>query len=180
MKSRRGFTLIEMMVAVAVVSLLAAVAVPLTTHAVRRQKLRSTTRLMMVNLKNAQSSAAMGKDLSAYGFGFGSGSGFGPAVTPRARYAGLVINSDGYQTFIDADDLPYSGNEVTVRWVQFDEGTNPQTEIVSPPPGTVIQFRSNGTLLSGAATQIVIRDSETGQQQTIEINVAGNMRIIAP
>src|SRR5438067_1167295 len=58
---RRGFTLLEMVVALAIVATLLAVGLPLFAHAKRRNDLNDATRTALSNIRSARSLGSTGR-----------------------------------------------------------------------------------------------------------------------
>jgi prepilin-type N-terminal cleavage/methylation domain-containing protein len=175
-RSRRGVTLIEMVVVLGIVAIIAMVAIPTFGKVRREQKLRSECRKIYATIRQTQNAIATGKDLAAYLPPPASGQP--PPTTTRAKAGGIIVQSTSYSTYLDIDDNPSSGNEVTLKTVDFTLDTDEPVGIALPSPGTRIQLRSNGTLNGGAAVPIELTDPSTGAVCRIEVSVTGGARIL--
>lgn len=157
---RRGFTLIELMVVVAVIAVGAAIATPYFWGVVKRQRLSSATRFTVSELRRARSMAIARARFPLRG------------TAERAESAGLRVASPTVLVlFADADTTTGNSNEsdlsrFDLRNVEAD-GT---IELVTPAAGEIIRFGRDG---STRGTEIVLRDTMTGQERAIEITAGG-------
>src|SRR5688572_28921997 len=125
-RSERGFTLVEIIVAVAIVAILVAIAIPLFRSSRRKTDLQDVAPRLVGHLGQARGLAATGLTHSTWG------------PNQRTECAGLrIISASQYAVFIDADLLA-NGNEVDAAIIDF--GVNhpgsPLSVAILAPPAT--------------------------------------------
>lgn len=164
MKQRRGFSLLEIVITVAIVALLAAVAYPFFTNSIEKGKLNDVTKRMLAHFTKARNLAASGQTDSSWGGG-------DRTITALVR----IESATGYTVYIDRDDV-WDGDEVAVQVVDFtisDPGSD--IRITAPAPLTVIRFRSNGTLTGGGQVDITLTDNN--RTRNLRVTVGGLTKI---
>lgn len=168
---RRGFSLLELMIVVALVAVLGAIAVPFSESYRRSQQLRDASRMLMTNLRSARSAAVSGANLQ----------GFGGVGDVRARVAGIRIDSDSsYLVYVEGGQAALGNVEVvTLRTVSFlADLPGSQLRIAAPAPGSEIRFTSQGRLTDGSPTLVRLEDPSSGLVKEIQISLAGAPRLL--
>jgi prepilin-type N-terminal cleavage/methylation domain-containing protein len=157
--SRKGFTMIEMVVATALIGVVSAMAVPLFGRLQRTQQFRDTTRHLSSALLSAKSLAATGRRQAGW------------AGTDRVTTAGVhVLSANSYVVFIDRDGVR-DGDEIIVKTVILPNAMS----IVSPAAGQEIRYRGNGTVAN--PLNVTLLDTERNRRRTIVISGGGAVRI---
>ena len=173
----RGFSLIEVMIVISIIAVVAAIAIPGLHQSMRKQRVRTETRLLMSALREARGIALSRTSvpgLQCIGAGNGgSGGGGGTAYDCLPKTIGLRLTSPTSYEIV----AQVPGNEVILQIVDLRE-QHPDTEvsIESPPPTTIVRFTGQGTLAS-AAPPFVIRDLSTDEVHTINVTLAGSVSI---
>ncbi|OQC55298.1 MAG: Fimbrial protein precursor [Deltaproteobacteria bacterium ADurb.Bin022] len=148
-KRTLGFTLIEMMVVIAVIAVLSAIAVPSFMEYARNQRLNGAARQVYTDLMNARQQA----------------------VTENKKIIVQFVNNHQYQ-FVrdnDASETVTTGDETLVlRDIQ------PEYSDVTFSAGFNPAFRPNGT---GKNPVITLTSSSTGKTKCITISTAGRIKI---
>lgn len=157
--NRRGFTLIEVMVAAGLVAGFATMSVPLLGRLQRAQQFRSIARNVQANMMYARNVATSGKRSSTW------------SGNERVQQAGILINSTtSYSVFIDRNAVR-DGDEITIRTVVLPLGM----EITSPAAGQEIRIRHTGTI--AAPQNIVLNDRHRNKSRTVVVSGGGATRI---
>jgi len=148
-KRTLGFTLIEMMVVIAVIAVLSAIAVPSFMEYARNKRLNGAARQVYTDLMNARQQA----------------------VTENKKIIVQFVNNHQYQ-FVrdnDASETVTTGDETLVlRDIQ------PEYSDVTFSAGFNPAFRPNGT---GKNPVITLTSSSTGKTKCITISTAGRIKI---
>ena len=148
-KRTLGFTLIEMMVVIAVIAVLSAIAVPSFMEYARNQRLNGAARQVYTDLMNARQQS----------------------VTENKKIIVQFVNNHQYQ-FVrdnDASETVTTGDETLVlRDIQ------PEYSDVTFSAGFNPAFRPNGT---GKNPVITLTSSSTGKTKCITISTAGRIKI---
>ena len=160
-RSRRGFSLLELAVVIALIAVFSMMAVPLFSRVERRSRLRSTARAFMADLAKTRSTAASA--------GFPTQTGW--SANERVTNTGLVVaSSTSYRVFIDRDAVT-DGDEITLGTVRLPDGVI----FTAPSSGHEIRFRRNGTALG--ATEIVLYDQRVDATRTVVLSGVGLARL---
>ena len=160
----------EMVIVVAIVGILAALVVPSFSRSKELGDLRAATRKLMGTIQRARTLAATGKNDNY------------PTWNPTDRvvHAGILFAPDGYQLFVDRDRIR-DGDEITIEVVDFDDSTAseyaPTVVVVAPPPATEIRFAKNGTIVGGLDNTLILRDTPSGIEQTVQLSLGGSARL---
>jgi prepilin-type N-terminal cleavage/methylation domain-containing protein len=193
----RGFTLLEIIIVVAIVALIGMVTIPLVSRAKQKAELNNSARKVLGDLRQARVLGASGRPIdpnasgggggggggmrsmssSSPGSGSGSGGTFFAGGETRIRYGGFrIASTTSYVVFGDTDAS--AGDELDIAVVDF-TAKNPSSpiRIVSPPVGTEIRFQSNGTRYSGP-TEIVLEDAQSGLRRTVVISPSGAAKFL--
>lgn len=157
----RGFSLLELVIAVAIVGILTAVAVPALRSSRTRSEVNDAARRLSSNLASARSLAAKGQT---------AGPPWG--VGDRTVTAGVrIISQTQYAVFIDRD--ANAGDEIDVTVVDLlVSDPNSPVRITAPAPSE-IRFRSNGQLTSGNAVDITVSNPGVGISKNLTVSVGG-------
>ena len=162
---RRGFSLVELMVTMAILATIVAVAVPLFTRTKRKNELRYTAQRLSAHFAKARSLATSGKrDVPTW-----------PAGT-RARSAGIrFISATQYAIFVDQDGLDNgAGTEADVEVVDVTEGGVP-FQFVTPPVS--VRFRRNGTLTAAGDVDLTLEDTVTTERRVVRVTFGGKASV---
>ncbi len=165
--SRRGFTLVEIVVALSLVALLAILTIPAMSRSTKKSQLRSAARIALESIKQARTAA-------------GSGTNTPAGIT---RFGALAILSPTrYGVYVDVDATPSNGNEQMVKVVDLaaDHTDNSLSLAWSPAgalAGDALYFQSNGFVYPAVPPSLVITDSYSNQSLTIVIAQSGTAHI---
>lgn len=158
---RRGFTLIEMVVAVAILGIMAAIAVPNIYRMSRRGALRASASGLVSALKLARSSAASGR--------------LPPGGTVRTAEAGVRFDSaTRYDVFLDADRVASNGNEAVLRSYDLTDD-NPSFRLDGQP--AEVRYQRNGMLTVPGDVVIRLQDPDTDLEYTVRATFGGRVEI---
>jgi prepilin-type N-terminal cleavage/methylation domain-containing protein len=164
----KGFTLVEMMIVVAIVGVVAIVVVPQFMRSTNLAEMRAATRKLRSTVARARTLAATGKNENYTGWN----------PNDRTVEAGIQIDATGYRLFVDNDRN--AGNEAVIEIVNFAPASGPHSapnlSITQPAAGTQIRFQKNGTLVGGANQFITIQDI-SGMQMTVAISFGGGTEV---
>lgn len=164
-RGRGGFSLIEIVVVIAIVGLLVGVAVPLFSRSKQKAELRATANRLAGDFKTARVLAASGKaDVPAWGAGV------------RAQMAGIrFISATQYAIFVDQDSQSNGGGtEADVEIVDIAANNEP-FQFVAPP--VQVRFKKSGTLVAPPDIDIFIRDTTTGDQRVVRVTYGGKASV---
>ena len=148
-KRTLGFTLIEMMVVIAIIAVLSAIAVPSFMEYARNQRLNGAARQVYSDLMNARQQA----------------------VTENKKIIVEFVSNHQYQ-FVrdnDASETVSTGDETLVL-----RDIHPEYSDVTFSAGFNPAFRPNGT---GKNPVITLTSSSTGKTKCIVISTAGRINI---
>ena len=148
-KRTLGFTLIEMMVVIAVIAVLSAIAVPSFMEYARNQRLNGAARQVYTDLMNARQQA----------------------VTENKKIIVQFVNNHQYQFVRDND-----ASETVTTWDEtlVLRDIQPEYSDVTFSAGFNPAFRPNGT---GKNPVITLTSSSTGKTKCITISTAGRIKI---
>ncbi|MCK6548985.1 GspH/FimT family protein [Myxococcota bacterium] len=159
--SRRGFSVVELVVAVALIAILAAMSTPMLVHATRKGQLRTEAQALVTDVGLARSVAVAGAERGAPW-----------DVGDRTRSAGLmIVDARSWLVFADRDTTD-DGDEVVLRTVVLPLGLR----IVSPTAGSTMRFRPNGTI--SGPFDVVVEDEESHTQRRVVVASGGYARVL--
>lgn len=160
----KGFTLVEVMIVVAIVGIMAAIASPMITNMLPRYRLRAEARELVINFKKAKMEAVKRNRDVVIAFTLGVGA------------------LGGYQMCVDTDNdndciLPSEGGAADIPLV--DQRLRADVQLMSTtlnPAG----YNSRGLPL-GAANQNVVLGTNDGpppsRSYTLTVSAAGSVRL---
>lgn len=162
-RTKRGFSLLEIVVVIAIVSLLAGIAIPAFSRAKMKAQLRSTANRMVGDFKQARTLAASGKaGLAAW------------AADQRTQMAGIrFISATQYAIFIDNDNAA-NGSEVDIEVVDIAANNEPFVFVGAPAE---VRFKRTGTLVAPPDVDIIVQDTTTNEQRTVRITYGGKASV---
>lgn len=169
---RRGFSLIEIVMVLAVTSTLVALVLPWARRNLATAELTSATRVMMAHIAKARSLAAAG---TLPDFQGSLPSGW--TTTDRIVSAGIqILSPSQYVVFVDKD---YDDTQVVAVQV-VDLAVDHPGSNLQITSGSTVRFKRNGTLHQVAAEDLnfVLRDVETGRERMMQVSWAGRARIV--
>lgn len=189
---RRGFTLLEMVIAVALVALMSAISISVLSRARREQHLRGVARSLVGALNDARAMSAGGKvvrtghdggDCAVGCSGVSNSAGESPnqpgrsvSEMKRVSRSGIIVSSTRFSVFADDDRDPANG-ELILSAYSLERELGPGFEIVEPAAETRIVFQANGVREAGSPARIRVRDTIGGGEYAIAVGIAGLARI---
>lgn len=176
MKQARGFTLIELMVVVAVLGVLAAIAMPNMRDFIDRQRLVTQAREIANVMQLARSEA-----IAHSAAGDAAAKSIAVTVSPTAPWFvglenGTVSCDPSNTTTVNDCKINQGGNNVahTVRANQCSGCT-----MVSPTAQQVLVFNLRGLVTGGTDQQITLQ-SPLGKQLSITVSRLGRISVCTP
>lgn len=150
-----GFTLIELMVAVAVIGVATAFAIPTMNDMVKEYRLRSATREMVSRLQELKMTA----------------------IKENTNcYMGIDENNEIYTSYIDYDgNGSYDFGELIASIDLKDYGLAIQSSNFQIGANDTLGWDGKGMLTNGNGTIVLQKDAT--RSKSIIINVAGNIRV---
>jgi type IV fimbrial biogenesis protein FimT len=159
-RGRAGFTLVEVMIAVAILGVLVMLAIPFFRGALQEEHLSRATRSMVGDLNLARSYALAQTQV--------------PTGGPPFPVSNAGINVTGGASY-DVVAWDINNNVLILKTVNLrQDDANTQLQI-AVDVGTQVRFRSDGTPV--AARNVQITDpSAANRQHLIQISLAGSIR----
>lgn len=152
----RGFSLLELVVALGLLGIFAALSLPLVSRTMRRNELRKTARSLHGALSRTRSIAVSGRRAATTW-----------APTDRTVNTLLrITSSTSYELFVDRDTTT-DGDEVSIGRTDL-----PRSFVFdAPSTGAELRFRADGTVV--APLDLVVRDRELDQTRRIILTAGG-------
>ncbi|MEO1233412.1 MAG: GspH/FimT family pseudopilin [Myxococcota bacterium] len=159
---RRGFSVVELTVTVAIVAVAAATALPYFGGMAARGKLRTATRELLGHVAEARTLARSGRE------GF---AGWGE--DDRVLQSGMrMVDTGSYEIFVDSNDTADGQGEVVVA-----THTVPENYALEMSQ-TEIRFRRNGTLSTNQDVTLTLVHSGLKLKNRIEVSFGGRMKLV--
>lgn len=168
-KRLQGFTLIELMVVIAIVAILLALALPSFESSIRSNRVATATNELMASMSLARTEAVR------------SARGGGLCTSTNGTSCGGTWN-DGWIVWIDADanGTPGGANDRVVRYIQ----ARPALTVSAVSSGgstTILRFDPRGRMFDGNTRNITLRPATctTGaeMQRLLSVSATGQTRI---
>jgi prepilin-type N-terminal cleavage/methylation domain-containing protein len=170
-RKSRGFTLVEMMIVIAIVGVIAAIALPNLFHNNSLAEMRASVRRMRGNIARARTLAGTGKNENYPGW----------AATDRTVHAGIIFQSaTQYQVFVDRDTTT-NGNEIILKVVNLADlsrDADYARSVTMVADQAEIRFQKNGTLNSATNVNVVFTDADSGLSETIRVLFGGTTQVL--
>ena len=154
-----GFTLIELMVTIAIVAILAALALPSFQQSIRSNRVTTTANEVMASLSLARTEAVKGVGTAGV-----CPSSSGTACTSTTDWSG------GWVVW-RTDRTSGSAVQTVVRYIQQKSGT------VVTGPSAGVSFSVQGRPLDGAGQVAVSPEGGSTPVRCVLLNVAGQSRV---
>lgn len=158
----RGFSLIELVVVLAIVAVMVGLAIPMFSRTTPDERLRQATTELVANLRIARSLAVSGQVFGAIGI----------------VEAVDVTFDDAAETYtITAINLATGATAPvkTVALSRYRGATLDLTPTIAPTPATPVRFGKNGA--ADRIATILLRETVIGRTRSVEITRAGLARI---
>jgi len=156
MRRRRGFTLIEVLLVIAIMAIVAAVTLPTFVSSIRGNRLRTAARMVTMAGRYARSMAVLRQQEMVLEFNVSAGT-FGVHPAAAAMASNRVVSAQG-----DPDSVTRALERVKLVSVELTEGNAPE---VADGVCAVV-YRSNGLC---TPYRVIIRD-EQGAAVAIEVD----------
>jgi len=162
MKKNSGFTLLELMIVLAVVSILVMIAIPSMTTFTQNDRLTTNINTLVGHLAYARSEAVKTSQQVSI-------CSSNDAATCSGGW------DDGWIVYIDADaDNSFTAGEVVIRAQQALGGNNTLTATV----GSQITYDNRGFVNAASVGSLQLCDGRTGPHgKTIRITATGRVRL---
>jgi prepilin-type N-terminal cleavage/methylation domain-containing protein len=164
MRRNRGFTLIEVMLVVAVLAVFAAIAVPNLNESFRRSSINSFVRALQEDIARAHTVATSNTRAKS---------------VPSAQIRSAMIRFQDASSYeLVVSDAPTGANptvEETWKVVSLPDGLR-LVEPIALPQNLI--FRSNGAMMGDSASRIVLEDTNDHRLLTLEISMMGTVKLL--
>lgn len=174
---RRGVTLIEMVIVLAIVTLMVGVAVPNFNRLKRQQEMRSAVRNLVAELHKIRMTGITGK-LNTQNNNVASTVSLDDENSQSYIQSGLrITNNHTIEFFGDTDTRSNNGSDL-LKVLDFNE-KYPQAQIAieAPSIGSEIRFERNSTRDPNSPSTIRIASGATDTSTEITISLAGLPRV---
>jgi prepilin-type N-terminal cleavage/methylation domain-containing protein len=165
--SQKGFSLIEVLIVIAIIGIVSAIAVPNMTIMMRSYRLKSAANDLASTLQLARMTAIAQNSNSVVTFN-----------TISQSYLVFSDNGDGGGP-LDINNNVQSGTEPTIKTVSVRNEYSGEITLGTPSFGLTTYFNAQGGLKENGAGSIVLQNT-SGESRQIFIAQGGSVKVVKP